>query len=104
MFGASYEFAVGADSTVQLNATYKYTSSKYLTAIDNANRSWVQPTNLVDANIEYSIADKYSISLWGKNIFDKKYRLFGIDFGSLGFAGNTYGEPATYGVDFRVKL
>lgn len=39
------------------------------------------------------------VSLWGKNLTDKIYREWGIDFGSLGYAGNTFGEPRTYGLD-----
>ena len=39
------------------------------------------------------------VSLWGKNLTDEEYRQWGIDFGSLGFAGDTYGEPRTYGLD-----
>ncbi len=39
------------------------------------------------------------VSLWGKNLSDEEYRQWGIDFGSLGFAGNVYGEPRTYGLD-----
>ena len=39
------------------------------------------------------------VSFWGKNLTDEEYRQWGIDFGSLGFAGNTYGEPRTYGLD-----
>lgn len=36
---------------------------------------------------------------WVKNATDEEYREWGIDFGSLGFAGATYGRPRTYGVD-----
>jgi iron complex outermembrane receptor protein len=39
------------------------------------------------------------VSLWGKNLTDEEYREWGIDFGSLGFAGNTFGTPRTYGID-----
>ncbi|MBP9033897.1 MAG: TonB-dependent receptor [Pseudomonadales bacterium] len=39
------------------------------------------------------------VSLWGKNLTDEEYRNWGIDFSSLGFAGNVYGEPRTYGLD-----
>jgi hypothetical protein len=28
----------------------------------------------------------------------------GIDFGQRGFAGNIYGEPASYGLDLGVKF
>ncbi|WP_176594849.1 TonB-dependent receptor [Sphingobium sp. EM0848] len=66
------------------------------------------PRSLVNGRISLTNIDlngaKAELALWGKNIFDKKYRLYGIDFGAIGYAGNTYGEPATYGVDFRLKL
>ncbi|MBK6288914.1 MAG: TonB-dependent receptor [Gammaproteobacteria bacterium] len=39
------------------------------------------------------------VSLWGKNLMDEEYRQWGIDFASLGWAGNTFGEPRTYGLD-----
>jgi iron complex outermembrane receptor protein len=39
------------------------------------------------------------VSLWGKNLTDEEYRNWGIDFGSLGWAGDVYGEPRTYGLD-----
>ena len=40
------------------------------------------------------------ISAWGKNLSDEEYQEWGIDFASLGFAGNTFGRARTYGVDF----
>jgi iron complex outermembrane receptor protein len=40
------------------------------------------------------------ISAWGKNLTDEEYREWGIDFASLGYAGNTFGQPLTYGIDF----
>jgi iron complex outermembrane receptor protein len=39
------------------------------------------------------------ISAWGKNLTDEEYRNWGIDFGSLGFAGDVYGDPLSYGLD-----
>lgn len=66
------------------------------------------PRHLVNGRISLTDIDlngaKAELAFWGKNIFNTKYRLYGIDFGSIGYAGNTYGEPATYGVDFRLKL
>lgn len=39
------------------------------------------------------------VSGWVKNATDEEYREWGIDFASLGYAGNTYGMPRTYGID-----
>lgn len=39
------------------------------------------------------------VALFARNLFDRKYRTYGIDFGpQLGFAGNIYGDPLTLGV------
>ena len=44
---------------------------------------------------QVELPDKYQ-----KNVMtDEEYREYGIDFGSLGYAGNVYGEPRTYGLD-----
>ena len=45
--------------------------------------------------------EKGSLDLYafGKNLFDRKYRTWGIDFGdSLGFTSTAYGTPRTFGV------
>lgn len=39
------------------------------------------------------------VALWGENLNDKAHRDFGIDFGSLGYAINSYGPMRSYGVD-----
>ncbi|WP_170150226.1 TonB-dependent receptor [Parahaliea mediterranea] len=43
-------------------------------------------------------------SLWGKNLTDEEYRQWGIDFGSLGYAGGTYNRPTTYGIDVTYRF
>ena len=41
-----------------------------------------------------------SIALWGKNLTDEEYRVFGITaFETLGFAGAVFNEPLSYGLD-----
>ena len=45
-----------------------------------------------------------SLSLWGLNLADEEYRVHGIDFGGLGYAGNVYGEPRSYGVDLSFSF
>ena len=44
------------------------------------------------------------ISIWGKNLTDEEYRVFGIDFGALGFSNAQFGTPRTYGIDFVYNL
>ncbi len=62
------------------------------------DRTLVQArVSLSDINLGDSGALR--VSAWGKNLTDEEYREWGIDFGSLGFAGNVYGQPRTYGLD-----
>ncbi len=45
------------------------------------------------------------ISAFGKNLLDRKYRTYGIDFGdSLGFTGATYGDPRTFGLQLTYNF
>jgi iron complex outermembrane receptor protein len=39
------------------------------------------------------------IAVFGRNLLDRKYRTFGVDFGSgLGVSTNSYGDPRTFGL------
>ena len=39
------------------------------------------------------------VAVFAHNLLDRKYRTFGIDFGAgLGYAGDIYGDPRTFGV------
>ena len=41
-------------------------------------------------------------ALWGRNLTDEEYKEYGQDLGSnqgLGYAGNSFGTPRTYGID-----
>jgi iron complex outermembrane recepter protein len=38
------------------------------------------------------------LTLWGKNLTNKKYITRSVDFGQLGFAGVIYADPRTYGM------
>ena len=45
------------------------------------------------------------VAVFGYNLFDRKYRTYGIDFGaSLGVAGNQYGTPRTFGVGLNYNF
>ncbi len=43
------------------------------------------------------------VALWGKNLGDEEYRLYGIPAGS-GAAVNYYGDPRTYGLDISLSF
>lgn len=110
--GAQYEFPPFSFGKLAARLDYNYTSKRYfgsnpLTApfIEQIKAA---PRGLLDARLTLSDISlgngSASLSLWGRNITNKKYRMVGIDFGQLGFAGNIYGEPATYGADLTLKF
>ena len=47
---------------------------------------------------------EFSVSLWGRNITNKKYVSRGIDFGQLGYGSVIFGPPATYGLDLEFSF
>jgi len=45
------------------------------------------------------------IAVYGRNLFDRSYRVHGLDFGpGLGFAGNKYGDPRTFGLQLTYNF
>ena len=59
--------------------------------------------NLLNARVNLTdipvAAGSLRAGLWGRNLTDKEYREYGIDFGAVGHAINTYGEPRSFGFD-----
>lgn len=51
-----------------------------------------------------SDATHMEVSLWGANLTNADNRGFGVDFGSLGFAGVTYLPPRSVGVDAKITF
>ncbi len=99
---ANYEFALG-DGMARANVSYSYVGQKYLTAVVNVPRTNIQPTHLVDANLDWTpSSDKWSIGLWARNLFDNRY--MGSVYDSFGFNGwAAYTPPREYGVTFKVN-
>ncbi|MBP1685988.1 MAG: TonB-dependent receptor [Deltaproteobacteria bacterium] len=45
------------------------------------------------------------LSVFGRNLFDKKYRIAGVDFGqTIGWSTNFYGAPRTFGLQLTYNL
>ncbi len=110
--GAQYEFPAFDFGKLAARLDYNYRSKVWYTpnplSAPFADQIVSPGRGLLDARITLSdIAvgpGKASVSVWGKNITDKKYRAAGIDFGTLGFGGNVYGDPATWGVDLNLQF
>lgn len=72
----------------------------YLNTLDKADDRTLVNARVSLKDIGLGDSGRLRISAWGKNLTDEEYQQWGIDFGSLGFAGNTFGKARTYGVDF----
>lgn len=66
-----------------------------------ANEGWAYA--LVNGRLAYAgiplQKGSLDLAVFARNLFDRKYRTFGVDFGAgLGFADNNYGDPRTFGL------
>lgn len=110
--GAQYEFAVENLGNMAFRLDYNYRGKIFFNpnpiTAPFSDQIASPARGLFDARITLSDlelgATKASIALWGKNITDRKYKAVGVDFGSSGFAGNVYGDPATWGLDVSFKF
>jgi len=104
--GVQYDFQPFSFGALSVRVDGSYRSKIYFHPYDNA----ITPADSYSLlNARVSLNDikldalgrdgALRVSLWGKNLTDEEYRNFGIDFGALGFAGNRFGMPRTYGLD-----
>lgn len=98
--GISYVIAV-AGGKATANASYSYTASKYLNAINDTPRSLIQPTHIVNANLDWSPDDSgLSVGVYANNLLDKRYLASVFDApGTIGLVN--YAPPREYGVTAR---
>ncbi|MFO1376888.1 MAG: TonB-dependent receptor [Steroidobacteraceae bacterium] len=103
--GASgtYRWNLGASGTMGLNASVNY-QSKGQISVFNSIYSQMNAHALVDASLNWTEEEgRYSVTLWGKNLTNKKYRI-----GSNPVAGlwnmTNWGNPMTYGVEVGVHF
>ena len=109
-----YTFAPIGGVVPSIRADYSWRSRRYFHTNNLAN---LNPFNDDISQGAYGLAGgslvlsdiiiggvKSEVTLWAENLFNKAYRIQGVDFGSLGFAGNVYAMPRRVGVDFRVTF
>jgi len=100
--GATYTAQVGPGEA-RARVLYTYTAAKYLTAINNARRAEVQPTHIVNANLDWTPdSEAWSIGVWATNLFDNRYIQSVYDAPGV-FGLVNYAPPREYGVSFKVK-
>ncbi|MGI9233734.1 MAG: TonB-dependent receptor [Woeseiaceae bacterium] len=55
--------------------------------------------NVSNVSVTYS-TDRFSVSLWSKNVFDERYKVYSLDLGVLG-ATTYYAPPRTSGISLK---
>lgn len=114
---AAVQYAFGSTAngmTPSLRVDYSWRSRR---RFHTNNLSNLNPYNELIADNGYALVGaslvlaqipvaglKGEVSLFAENLLNEKYRVQGVDFGSLGFAGNVYGTPRTLGADFKIAF
>ncbi len=103
-FDGQLDVPIGDNVNFVLGADANWRSSQYLET-SNVPITLEPAYWLVGGRIGAESADgRYSLTAWGKNIFDKQYRFYGHDLPAFGFLINLYGPPRTYGLTLGVKF
>ena len=109
--GAEYAYPIG-DATVRLRGDYSRRTQIYFNALNNTapfNQELISPPQEnVKARLSVEDIDvgggKLDVGFWGDNLLNQKRLSYGIDFGTLGFAGAMFNKPISYGVDARIRF
>lgn len=102
--GLQYDFApfTFGSLSARVDATYtdEFVFHPFQNQFDRAEERWILNARVSLNDVQMGDMGVLRVSAWGKNLADEEYEEWGIDFASLGFAGNTFGRARTYGVDF----
>ena len=97
-----YELPVWA-GTLALQLDGKYQSKQFF-SVDNDPLLTQAAYTLLNARISYAtLADRLTISAWGRNIGNKNYLTAAYDLSSYGFDQYVVGDPRTFGVTVRYR-
>ncbi|MDO8860589.1 TonB-dependent receptor [Haliea sp. E1-2-M8] len=91
---------IGAFSArVDVSYTDSMTFHPFLNQFDSSDARTVTNARLTLDELSVGGDGELRLSAWVKNLTDEEYREWGIDFGTLGYAGNTWNQPRTFGFD-----
>ena len=104
--GGRYEMpleGLGWKAFIDANIIYR---SHYNTGSDLDPEKVQDGFALVNGRIGVRTEDgRWEVSVWGRNIFDRHYKVVGFDSVAQSGSSNVFpGEPATYGATVAVKL
>jgi iron complex outermembrane recepter protein len=89
---------------IALEADVSYLGRQFL-QLDNNPTSVQAAYALLDGRLAYTSGDnRYSITIWGRNLADKAYRTFNGPIASNGYDLQQYGRPRWVGATVRVNF
>lgn len=100
---ATYSYDISDDWTGRIGADFSYQSKVYFSAI-NAEPMAAGRHGEINLNAGFAHRDGIDVSLFVRNIANKRYRADMNDLSSLGFYFPVYNEPRTYGVTVRYAM
>jgi outer membrane receptor protein involved in Fe transport len=102
-----YTYALAASQTVQLDedfsvragGTFTY-RDQYVSLLNTATQSYnIKPYGLLNVDVTLlPTRHNWRVSVWGRNVLNRKFLLSNNYFDSAAFSVGTYGEPASYGL------
>jgi iron complex outermembrane receptor protein len=101
--GAEYDIPIGEVGRVVWNLDYSYQTSQSLNIVDSPETTQ-GPYGLLGASLTFNgPRDRYHVSVYGKNILNKQYR---VDFEPVSGLASTVidGMPATWGISVGAKF
>ena len=104
-YGASTSYRLAlADGTLVLGAQAKFVDEHYQN-LATSEIIKTQAYTVFDARIGYEPKDtRWGLSLWGKNLGDKRYYTGGFDLPGLAVANAYINVPRTFGAEFRYRF
>jgi len=100
---AQYETQLSSNISVRAKVQYNYAAQKYLVSITDAPRSSVQPTHIVNANIDFLLPHDIQIGVFATNLTNNHYIASVYDApGTLGLTN--YAPPREWGVTAGIKF
>lgn len=114
--GVDYTFYRFGNGDLSLNLNYNWKSRAYHTSpagsvVPGRDFASQGAYGLLDARVTMAMdlprGDRATVSLWGKNVTDKEYRLQATGMGDgiqgYGSAAYAWAEPATFGIDITYE-
>jgi outer membrane receptor protein involved in Fe transport len=97
---ANWRFARLGGFDISANATIVYTDFQYFSPFNetNGNGTLSQDANIItNGQLRIDDGDRY-LSLWVRNLFEKKVYVYGLDVRSLGYNYLVQNNPRTFGL------